>query len=286
DVDVQRGARGEDDRALDDVLQLPDVAGPGVLHQGVHGLGRNGLDLPAHSPGDLVREMADEPGDVVAALAQGGQAEGEHVEAVIEVAAELAIGDHRRQVAVSGRHQADIDSNGPGAAEALELLLLQDAEQLGLQLRGDVADLVEEQRPLVGQLEAADLLGDGAGEGALLVAEQLALQEAGGDGGAVELDEGAVAARAEVVQGAGDQLLAGAGLAADEDGGAGGGDGLDLFQDPAEGGAVADDLPEVVLGADLLLQVEVLLGQPVFQLGDLPVGLRVLHGDRDLLGDL
>ena len=44
------------------------------------------------------------------------------------------------------------------AAQALELLLLQHAEQLGLQLRRDVADLVEEQRPLVRQLEAADLL--------------------------------------------------------------------------------------------------------------------------------
>ena len=44
------------------------------------------------------------------------------------------------------------------AAEPLELLLLQHAEQLGLQLQRDVADLVEEQRPLVGQLEAADLL--------------------------------------------------------------------------------------------------------------------------------
>ena len=46
------------------------------------------------------------------------------------------------------------------AAQALELLLLQDAQQLGLQRRRDVADLVEEQRAAVGQLEAADLLRD------------------------------------------------------------------------------------------------------------------------------
>ena len=149
------------------------------------------------------------------------------------------------------------------AAEALELLLLQHAEQLGLQLRRDVADLVEEQRPLVGQLEAADLLADGAGEGALLVAEQLALQQPRGDGRAVELDEGPVPARAQVVQGAGDELLARAGLAADEHRGVGGGDRLDLLQHPAQGGALADDLAEVVLGADLLLQVGLLLGELV-----------------------
>ena len=72
-----------------------------------------------------------------------------------------------------------------------------------------------------------------------------------------------LAARAQVVQGAGDQLLAGAGLAADEHGGVGGGDGLDLLEDPAQGGALADDLAEVVLGADLLLQVDLLLGELV-----------------------
>ena len=45
-------------------------------------------------------------------------------------------------------------------------------------------------RAPVGQLEAADALRDGAGEGAFLVAEELAFEQAGGDGGAVELDEG------------------------------------------------------------------------------------------------
>ena len=40
----------------------------------------------------------------------------------------------------------------------------------------------------------ARLARDGAGEGAFLVAEQLAFQQAGGDGGAIELDERALAA--------------------------------------------------------------------------------------------
>ena len=169
-----------------------------------------------------------------------------------------------------GRHQPHVHLDRLRAAEALELLLLQHAQQLGLQLRGDVADLVEEQRPLVRQLEAADLLADGAGEGALLVAEQLALQQPRGDGRAVELDEGAALARAQLVQGAGDEFLARARFAADEHRGAGGGDGLDLLQNPAQGGALADDLPEVVLGADLLLQVGILLGELVLERLDLP----------------
>ena len=109
------------------------------------------------------------------------------------------------------------------------------------------------------------MLGDGAGEGALLVAEELALQQARGDGRAVELDEGALPARAEIVDGAGDELLAGAGLPADEDGGVGRRDGFDLLEDLAQGGACRDDLLEVVLGADLVFQVDLLLGELVLE---------------------
>ena len=42
-----------------------------------------------------------------------------------------------------------------GAAEPLELALLQHAQQLHLRRQVDVADLVEEQRAALGQLEAA-----------------------------------------------------------------------------------------------------------------------------------
>ena len=40
-------------------------------------------------------------------------------------------------------------------ADRLELALLEDAEQLDLESRGQVADLVQEDRPAVGELEAA-----------------------------------------------------------------------------------------------------------------------------------
>ena len=50
--------------------------------------------------------------------------------------------------------------------------------------------------------------GLGAGEGAPLVAEELALDELARDGGAVDLHEGSVGARREAVDGARDELLA------------------------------------------------------------------------------
>ena len=92
-------------------------------------------------------------------------------------------------------------------------------------------------------------------------------------------------ARAQLVQGAGDEFLARARLAADEHRGVGGGDGLDLLQHPAQGGALADDLAEVVLGADLLLQVGILLGELVLERLDLLEGQGVLDGHGHLVGD-
>ena len=59
--------------------------------------------------------------------------------------------------------------------------LLERAEQLGLHVLLQLADLVEEQRAAVGELELAELLAHGAGERALLVAEQRRLHQVGGD---------------------------------------------------------------------------------------------------------
>ena len=61
------------------------------------------------------------------------------------------------------------------SAASVELALLNDAEELGLGLGGDLADLVEEDRPTIGQLEPARVPGDRPGEGSLFRAEQLAL---------------------------------------------------------------------------------------------------------------
>ena len=100
--------------------------------------------------------------------------------------------------------------------DALELALLQRAQQLHLHLDRDLADLVEEERPAVGELEAPRLAGHGARERAALVAEELALDELLRDGRAVDLDERLVLAARVLVQRAGDELLARPALARDE----------------------------------------------------------------------
>ena len=96
---------------------------------------------------------------------------------------------------------------------------------------GHLADFVEQEGAVLGQLEAAGAALDGAGEGAFLVAEELALDQRLGNGRAVDGDKGLAAAGAEVVQGAGDEFLAGAALAGDEHRNVAGGDTLDQRED-------------------------------------------------------
>ena len=136
---------------------------------------------------------------------------------------------------------------------------LQHAQQLGLHHQRHVADFVQEQRAAVRLLELAQVPRGGAGEGALFVAEQLGFDQLAGHGGAVQRDEGLLAPRAAVVQGARDQFLAGAGLAQDADARFAGGHAVHLRHHAAHGLAGADDL---VL-AHALPQLAVLLLQPL-----------------------
>jgi len=81
----------------------------------------------------------------------------------------------------------------------------------------------------VGQLEAADLLRQRAGESSSLVAEQLAFQKAGRNGGAVQSDERALPPGAHPVNGGGaTSSLPVPGFAQDQHGRIGRGDHFDL----------------------------------------------------------
>ena len=185
-------------------------------------------DAPVHPRREFLREVLHERRNVVRPLAQRRIEDREHVEAIVEIAAELLVGDHLREIAVGRRHEPDVDADGAVAAQPLELLLLQHAQEFRLQLERNVADFVEEQRAAVRELEAADLLRDGARERAFLVSEQLALEQARRNRGAVQLDERPRSAAAQVVDGSGDELLARAGLSLDEHGRVGRRDNLDL----------------------------------------------------------
>ena len=120
----------------------------------------------------------------------------------------------------------------------------------------------------------------------LLVSEELALEQACRNGGAVQLHERPRAAAAQIVDGSGDELLARAGFPLDEHGRVGGRDDLHLGEDVLQWTAGADDLLEVVLAANFVLEIQLLLVELFLELGDLTVGETILDGNRDLLCNL
>lgn len=104
------------------------------------------------------------------------------------------------------------------STHALELPLLEHAEELGLGGERHVADLVEQERAAVGLFEQARLAAlAGAGEGAVHVAEQDRLDQLGGHGRTVDGDERLMRPGAAAVDRLGEELLAGPRLPEDPD---------------------------------------------------------------------
>jgi hypothetical protein len=124
-----------------------------------------------------------------------------------------------------------------------DLAFLHHAQELDLGVERQLAQLVEEDGAALGGLEDAAALLGGARERALLVAEQRGLDQLARDGAAVDGDELAGATTGGVDR-AGQELLAGAGLALDQDRhvparGPGG-----LVEDPGHDRAAVDDVGE------------------------------------------
>ncbi len=141
----------------------------------------------------------------------------DHVEPVVEVLAEPPGLHLDVEVAVGGRDDAHIDLDRLRAADRSYLVVLEHAQELGLEARSHVPDFVEEERAAIGALEQAALGRDGSRERAAHVAEQLALEQSLRNRGAVDREEGLVHATAVVMQCARHHLLARSALARDQD---------------------------------------------------------------------
>ena len=100
----------------------------------------------------------------------------------------------------------------------------------------------KKQRAAAGHLEQADAVFVGAGEAAFAMAEQFALDQVLGQRAAIDGHKGHVGPGALIVDGAGDQLLAGAGFAEDQHGRIGRGDFGDQLADLGHGGSLPDEL--------------------------------------------
>jgi hypothetical protein len=136
------------------------------------------------------------------------------------------------------RTSISISSRPP---DALDDALLQKAQELDLQRQRKIADLVQEERAAIGRFDLADRLPRGPGEGSLFVAEQLALEQVFGNGGAVDGDETLAAPRRKVVHGPGKELFPRPALAQQQNGRGRSGDLFDDAADPLQLGVARED---------------------------------------------
>ena len=151
----------EDQDALDEIAELADVAGPVVLAQGGEGVFGH-LDVrSAVLLAELLQEFLDEERDVFLAIAERRHEEGDDVEAVEEVFAEVAAGDLFFEILVGRGDDSDVDVDGVRCSDGEEALFVECAQNLGLRLEAHVADFVEEERAAVGAFEGTALLRSG-----------------------------------------------------------------------------------------------------------------------------
>ncbi len=162
----------EDDSAEHGVFQLADIARPVVARDQRHGFRPDAANGAAFLCRETRQKPPGEIGDIIAALAQGRDGDGEDVEAIVEVFAEAALLHKFDQVLVGGGDDADIDLDGFLATDGIDLAFLDGAQQLYLCIERQFADLIQEQRAVIGLDEFADVAVHRAGEGAFLVAKE------------------------------------------------------------------------------------------------------------------
>ncbi|MNN01613.1 hypothetical protein D3C81_1142380 [compost metagenome] len=194
-----------------------------ALRLGVEHRRRQAETLGVHA-----EEVAGHRQDVARPLAQRRQQQAAIVQVAQQAGVELADRRGAGQVEAGGGDQADIDRTRLAGADAQHLAGFQRAQQLALQGQRQVADFVQIQGAAVGRAEPAGAAAGRAVVDAGGVAEQLGLGMLRAEAGAVEGDE-QPGATARAVDVAGQQLLAGAGLAVDQHRRMGGGEAFDLL---------------------------------------------------------
>ena len=191
--------RQEAHLGLDHVRQLADVARPLVrLELVVHARSQLADALPLLL-GELRQVVLREDVNVVGAIAERRELDGQDAQPVQEVHAELPLVDELRQIAVRGGNDARVNGALGRAAEPRDDALLQDAQELGLHVHRHLADFVEQDGPRPRLLELARVpVSARAGERAAVVPEQLGLEQLARDGRDVDPYERLARARAPV----------------------------------------------------------------------------------------
>src|SRR4051812_42817336 len=164
----------QDEGSLEDVAHFANVARPRIAEQALQDFTRE----RSGTIGELGLEIAHQAGEETEPVFPGPvthrwESQRHDAQTIIEILTEVA-GLHLSLKSLIGCcDEANIHRDLSGAAQAAKRLGLEHFEQLGLQLRGEVADLIEEDGAVIGDLEQPLLAVLRVGERAFLMTEQL-----------------------------------------------------------------------------------------------------------------
>src|SRR5262249_38310916 len=165
---------------------------------------------------ELFEEMMYQERNVLSPVFKIRNEDGNDVEPVVQILAELAIPHGLFQILVARRNQADVDRDILAAPPLPDHPLLQDPEEFHLEVLGKSVYLVQKQGAPLSLFDQPPPGLVSSGEGALLVAEQLGLQQSLRDCGAIDRDKRCVPSVRVIVDGAGYELLSVAGRSDNE----------------------------------------------------------------------
>ena len=123
------------------------------------------IDAFAEAASEPLNESVGDYFDVRTPFAERGKVNGKDMETEVEIFTESALADHGFQIAIGGGDHPDVDLDGAGPAERLEFPFLEHSKKFGLQLERQFANLVEEERPMIGEREPAFTPGQRTGAG-------------------------------------------------------------------------------------------------------------------------
>ena len=129
-----------------------------MLLQQLQRLARDRLHGGAELPIQAKQKVVSQLGNVVFPLMKRRQMERDAANAIVQITPKAILGNHRVQILIGRRDDANIDLERFIAADALKLAVLQEPQHLGLRGKRHVANLIEKNRAAMALLEFSNPL--------------------------------------------------------------------------------------------------------------------------------
>ena len=194
--------------ALDQVLQLTNVARKAIRQQRVNQPGTEACDMAPMTATEMAQKVAHQQRNIFASLPQWRQVNREHIQPIEQVLAKTASLHFVAQVKVGRGDNPHIHLNGRSATYPFNFTFLQGAQDLALRTEAQGGNFVEEQCPAMGALKASGTRTLSARKSTALDPKQFGLHQVLRQGGAVEGHQRHVRTSAGLIQRAGEQLFA------------------------------------------------------------------------------